>query len=218
VNSDIEGTTQTMKILLIKKFFSRSIVRFVEPGNQVSEFDKICEVQSDKASVEITSRYTGTVKKLHYKVGDMARVGLPIADIELEGEEGVGLTEVEEADPEIGRDASPIDPLPASLDQDKVVEDVLTVKKLTEVVTVKKANVLTLATPAVRRLAREHQVDLQLIKGSGKAGRVLKEDVTTFVRMGSDKGIAERESTLQYYGAVVIKWPFFLSYFHFFFL
>src|SRR6185312_6974029 len=204
--------------LIKKKLFSRSVVRFVEPGNQVSEFDKICEVQSDKASVEITSRYTGTVKKLHYKVGDMARVGLPIADIELEGEEGVGLTEVEEADPEIGRDASPIDPLPASLDQDKVVEDVLTVKKLTEVVTVKKANVLTLATPAVRRLAREHQVDLQLIKGSGKAGRVLKEDVTTFVRMGSDKGIAERESTLQYYGAVVIKWPFFLSYFHFFFL
>src|SRR5947199_7112371 len=64
------------------KFFSRSVVRFVEPGNQVSEFDKICEVQSDKASVEITSRFTGTVKKLHYKVGEMAKVGNPIVDIE----------------------------------------------------------------------------------------------------------------------------------------
>jgi 2-oxoisovalerate dehydrogenase E2 component (dihydrolipoyl transacylase) len=41
----------------------------------VHEFDKICEVQSDKATVEITSRYHGKIKTLHYKVGDMAKVG-----------------------------------------------------------------------------------------------------------------------------------------------
>ncbi|CAG8485734.1 1509_t:CDS:2 [Paraglomus occultum] len=167
---------------------------FVEPGSRVSEFEKICEVQSDKASVEITSRYTGTVKKLHYKVGDMAKVGLPIADIELEEE--VGLTEVEEADPEIGREGSPTEPLSASLDQDSVVEDVLTVKALKEIAPENKdvASVLTLATPAVRRLAREHQIDLRLIKGSGKAGRIMKEDVTVFVRKRSDEGIAEPTS------------------------
>lgn len=41
----------------------------------MKEFDKICEVQSDKATVEITSRYDGKIMSLHYKVGDMAKVG-----------------------------------------------------------------------------------------------------------------------------------------------
>lgn len=41
----------------------------------MKEFDKICEVQSDKATVEITSRYDGKILSLHYKVGDMAKVG-----------------------------------------------------------------------------------------------------------------------------------------------
>lgn len=48
---------------------------FVEPGATVEEFDPICEVQSDKASVEISSRFNGVIKKLHYQAGDMAHVG-----------------------------------------------------------------------------------------------------------------------------------------------
>lgn len=48
---------------------------FVQPGSKIEEFDPICEVQSDKASVEITSRYDGVVKAIHYAVGDMALVG-----------------------------------------------------------------------------------------------------------------------------------------------
>jgi hypothetical protein len=66
----------------------------VRPGDRIEQFDKICEVQSDKASVEvrgslldeiytsmlkssvqITSRFDGIVKALHYKTGDMAIVG-----------------------------------------------------------------------------------------------------------------------------------------------
>lgn len=64
---------------------------FVKPGARVEQFDKLCEVQSDKASVEvsvfilliliispprqITSRFDGVVKKLHYDADDMALVG-----------------------------------------------------------------------------------------------------------------------------------------------
>lgn len=48
---------------------------FVESGARIEEFDPICEVQSDKASVEITSRYSGVIKALHYEVGQMASVG-----------------------------------------------------------------------------------------------------------------------------------------------
>jgi 2-oxoisovalerate dehydrogenase E2 component (dihydrolipoyl transacylase) len=66
----------------------------VKPGDRVEQFDLICEVQSDKASVDvsftapaaifqcvhstplkITSRFEGLIEKLHYEVGDMAKVG-----------------------------------------------------------------------------------------------------------------------------------------------
>ncbi|KAL8717791.1 MAG: hypothetical protein Q9225_005006, partial [Loekoesia sp. 1 TL-2023] len=48
---------------------------FVEPEARVEQFDKLCEVQSDKAAVEITSRFDGVIKKLHYEPEDMAQVG-----------------------------------------------------------------------------------------------------------------------------------------------
>jgi 2-oxoisovalerate dehydrogenase E2 component (dihydrolipoyl transacylase) len=52
---------------------------FVEEGQAISEFDPVCEVQSDKATVEITSRYEGTVERLAYQsTGSMIKVGEPI--------------------------------------------------------------------------------------------------------------------------------------------
>ena len=55
----------------------------------VTQFDSICEVQSDKASVTITSRYDGVIKKLHYNVDEIALVGKPLVDIESEDTAGI---------------------------------------------------------------------------------------------------------------------------------
>ncbi|XP_029037360.2 lipoamide acyltransferase component of branched-chain alpha-keto acid dehydrogenase complex, mitochondrial isoform X1 [Osmia bicornis bicornis] len=63
---------------------------YVKPGDRVSQFDNICEVQSDKASVTITSRYDGLVKALHYKVDDVALIGNALLDIELDGDNDGG--------------------------------------------------------------------------------------------------------------------------------
>ena len=60
---------------------------YVEVGAQIDEFDQLVEVQSDKATVPITSRYAGKVVKLHYDLEDVAQVGEPLVDIEIEGEE-----------------------------------------------------------------------------------------------------------------------------------
>ena len=51
---------------------------FVTPGDKLNQFDRVCEVQSDKASVEITSRYDGMVSLLCGNVGDVMRVGQPL--------------------------------------------------------------------------------------------------------------------------------------------
>lgn len=59
-------------------------------GDKVQQFDNICEVQSDKAAVTITSRYDGVITKLYHAVDQTALVGQPLVDIEVEGsaEEG----------------------------------------------------------------------------------------------------------------------------------
>lgn len=58
--------------------------RYVKEGDKVSQFDNVCEVQSDKASVTITSRYDGIIQKLYYDVDDTALVGKPLIDVEIE--------------------------------------------------------------------------------------------------------------------------------------
>lgn len=53
-------------------------------GDHVDEMESVCTVQSDKAAVEITSRYTGTVKKLYVNEGDTIKIGSPLMDIDTE--------------------------------------------------------------------------------------------------------------------------------------
>lgn len=50
-----------------------------QEGDQVAEFQQLCEVQSDKASVEITSQYEGTVTRLLYSEGDIVQVRLRLS-------------------------------------------------------------------------------------------------------------------------------------------
>lgn len=59
-----------------------TLFRYVKVGDTVSQFDSLCEVQSDKASVTITSRFDGVIKKLCYDVDAVALVGKPLVEIE----------------------------------------------------------------------------------------------------------------------------------------
>ncbi|KAF3834601.1 hypothetical protein F7725_027159 [Dissostichus mawsoni] len=61
---------------------------YVKEGDKVSQFDSICEVQSDKASVTITSRYDGVITRLYHEVDATALVGKPLVDIETESSNG----------------------------------------------------------------------------------------------------------------------------------
>jgi len=122
-------------------------------GDTISMFDKVCEVQSDKATVDISSKYDGVVNELHYQVGDMARVGSPLMTMTVSGgEDGAAADDTSESSaPEI----------PAV---DRAISS-------------SKSSNKALATPAVRRVAREYDIDISKIAGTGKSGRVLKEDV-----------------------------------------
>ncbi|KAI9012606.1 2-oxoacid dehydrogenases acyltransferase-domain-containing protein [Phycomyces nitens] len=137
---------------------------FVQPGSVVEEFDKICEVQSDKAAVEITSRYAGKISKLHHQLNGVATVGLPLVDIETDEEHVDAQATDTKTEPKTEAER------PAEILQRQS----------------RDPGVLKLATPAVRRLLHENNLEVTQIKGSGKNQRVLKEDVIRFLANKKD--------------------------------
>uniref|UniRef100_H2YAV3 Dihydrolipoamide acetyltransferase component of pyruvate dehydrogenase complex n=1 Tax=Ciona savignyi TaxID=51511 RepID=H2YAV3_CIOSA len=126
---------------------------FVNEGDHITQFQDLCEVQSDKSTVKITSRYDGVIKKRYYELGEFAQVGQTLVDMEIEGEES------NEADEEI------------STEQPTPMEDVI------DPPVPSQSSQSVLATPAVRNLAKQYGLNLSDIKGGGKDGRVLKEDI-----------------------------------------
>uniref|UniRef100_A0A4W6FV86 Dihydrolipoamide acetyltransferase component of pyruvate dehydrogenase complex n=1 Tax=Lates calcarifer TaxID=8187 RepID=A0A4W6FV86_LATCA len=127
---------------------------YVKEGDKVSQFDSICEVQSDKASVTITSRYDGVIRKLYYDVDATALVGKPLVDIETES----GSEVIQEED---------VVETPAMAREEHTHQEIKGHK--------------TQATPAVRRLAMENNIKLSEVVGTGKDGRILKEDILNFL-------------------------------------
>ncbi|XP_064003113.1 lipoamide acyltransferase component of branched-chain alpha-keto acid dehydrogenase complex, mitochondrial isoform X2 [Pogoniulus pusillus] len=127
---------------------------YIKEGDSVSQFDSICEVQSDKASVTITSRYDGIIRKLHYNLDDIAYVGKPLVDIEIDPSKGVASEE-------------DIVETPPMSHEEHTHQEIKGHK--------------TLATPAVRRLAMENNIKLSEIVGTGKDNRILKEDILNYL-------------------------------------
>ena len=154
---------------------------FVAEGQSIKAFDRICEVQSDKATVEISSRYDGKVRcnsyslpqllpqlilsslldqvlKLCHAKNAIAKVGAPLMVIEV-------ADDVAEAPgSHAGGDGHGAAASAPALPQEAATQ-------------MMNADGSILTTPAVRRLAREHQVDLSKVHGSGRDGRIMKDDV-----------------------------------------
>ncbi|XP_056112536.1 lipoamide acyltransferase component of branched-chain alpha-keto acid dehydrogenase complex, mitochondrial [Rhinichthys klamathensis goyatoka] len=127
---------------------------YVKEGDKVSQFDSICEVQSDKASVTITSRYDGIIRKLYYDVDSIALVGTPLVDIETDAGQ-------------VGGPQEDVVETPAMSHEEHTHQEIKGLK--------------THATPAVRRLAMENTIKLSEVVGTGKDGRILKEDILNFI-------------------------------------
>ncbi|OBT41671.1 hypothetical protein VE00_07624 [Pseudogymnoascus sp. WSF 3629] len=157
---------------------------FVEPGARVEEFDKICEVQSDKASVEIPSRFSGVIKKLHYETGEMAKVGKALIDIDVPEEVAEALEQAGAAPlgGEAGAESVRSEGLASTIQPDTSSAPPPETKPETEKPVVAKGKHATLATPAVRHLTKELKVDISDINGSGRDGRVTKDDVYQFAK------------------------------------
>ncbi|MCY8369756.1 dihydrolipoamide acetyltransferase family protein [Bacillus haynesii] len=145
---------------------------FVKPNDEVNEDDVLAEVQNDKAVVEIPSPVKGKVLELKVEEGTVATVGQTIItfdapgyeDLQFKGDES-GEAKAEEAEKQ-ETDA----PAEAAKADEQADAD---------------PNKRVIAMPSVRKYAREKGVDIVNVSGSGKNGRVLKEDIDSFLNGGT---------------------------------
>ncbi|KAL7693106.1 putative branched-chain alpha-ketoacid dehydrogenase complex component E2 [Plasmopara halstedii] len=160
---------------------------FVKSGDEVKQFQNVCEVQSDKATVEITSRFDGVVTKVHYDVGELAKVGSTLIDIEVD--EATAATihgGKKNVAPILSRTPTPVAvkpvvaaplPMPASSAASPTI-----LSRIPVTPSRLEGGEKLLTSPSVRRLAREHGIDLYDVEGTGPQGRILKGDLLNFIR------------------------------------
>ncbi|XP_014284530.1 lipoamide acyltransferase component of branched-chain alpha-keto acid dehydrogenase complex, mitochondrial [Halyomorpha halys] len=156
----------------------------VKVGDIVSQFDNICSVESDKATVNITSRYDGTITKLYYQVGEIALVGKPLVDIDV-NEVDVPIRDPANVPPEKLVLENSSNTLPSSSSEAGIQKSM---ENAISMVDLDPCHInRTLATPAVRRIAKENNILLSNVIATGKKGRVLKEDILRHMTGNNDK-------------------------------
>jgi 2-oxoisovalerate dehydrogenase E2 component (dihydrolipoyl transacylase) len=164
----------------------------VSVGDSVSEDDPIVDVMTDKATVTIPSPVSGVISSLSGDVGDMIAVGSSLMEIDSEGEGGGPAaedTEVQEPvpdpDPPKAPEPAPAPKAPEPAPAPKAPEPAPAPKAPEPAPSeVLSQTGRVLASPAVRKRARENDVDLSNVRGSGPAGRIRHADLDAFIAAG----------------------------------
>lgn len=143
----------------------------VKVGDSVSEEQSLITVEGDKASMEVPAPFAGVVKEIIVKSGDKVKTGSLIMRFEVQG--AAPAPQAAQAQPAAApapQASAPAQPAQsgnvAGLSQEQVVASAGYAH----------------ATPVIRRLAREFGINLDKVKGTGRKGRVLKEDIEAYVK------------------------------------
>ena len=143
----------------------------VAEGQNILEDQPVVEVMTDKALVEIPSKYSGVVTKFYYAEGNIAKVHSPLFAMQVIEDDTTQEVSSETMSSETAPEIKNI-----QANEDKSLNSTSTPSKVRPDVA-KENSGKALASPAVRRLARELDVDLMQVAGSGDKGRVLKDDL-----------------------------------------
>ncbi|KUM53846.1 dihydrolipoyllysine-residue acetyltransferase [Rheinheimera sp. EpRS3] len=136
----------------------------VKEGDDIAEDQPVCDVMTDKALVQIPAKYSGKVTKLYYAKGEIAKVHAPLFAMQ-----HAGLASAPQA-AAVTATATAAPAKAACALQQK--NDAVSANA--------SSNGKALASPAVRRLARELSIDISKVPGTGDKGRVYKDDVRAF--------------------------------------
>lgn len=159
----------------------------VAEGDEVEEGDSLVVLESDKASMEVPSPYTGVIRNFKLKVGDSVAKGSLLGEIEVQAEPE---TKPDAASAD-NRDSSTLASEPeakseerADSGDDSFQSSNPAMAKGSEAVSgpTVETHPGVYAGPAVRKMAREFSIPLEEVKGSGPRGRIVKEDLQAYVK------------------------------------
>jgi pyruvate dehydrogenase E2 component (dihydrolipoyllysine-residue acetyltransferase) len=148
----------------------------VREGDAINAEDPVITLESDKATMEVPAPHAGVVEKLLVKVGDKVSEGTPILTMK-EGEGGMKQppSVIEQQEPVPSAQLSAPRPRPAPASSAPSAPAPSPAGGIGDFSGVH-------ASPSVRRLARELQVDLTRLRGTGEKGRITLDDVRNFLK------------------------------------
>ena len=138
----------------------------VKVGDKVTAEQSLITVEGDKASMEVPAPFAGTVKEIKIAAGDKVSTGSLIMVFEVEGAAPAPAAKKEEAAAPAKQEQKAAAPAAKAESKGEFAEN----------------DAYVHATPVIRRLAREFGVNLAKVKGTGRKGRILREDVQTYVK------------------------------------
>jgi pyruvate dehydrogenase E2 component (dihydrolipoamide acetyltransferase) len=154
----------------------------VKPGDKVSAEESLITLESDKATMEVPAPFDGVVKEMKIKVGDSVSEGTAILTIEALGDEPSAAPEKKAAEPVAEKTPpKPVEEKISSTPPPAPKAPSAPAPSVSKPINEENFSAAH-ASPGVRRFARELGVDLGSVKGSGPKGRILREDVQSFVK------------------------------------
>ncbi|WMS88653.1 dihydrolipoyllysine-residue acetyltransferase [Pleionea litopenaei] len=148
----------------------------VNVGDEVSENDSLIVLETDKATMEVPSPYSGVIESLTIKVGDKVSQGSAIGQMTVANQSSNGKSQATAA-PAVADNTPSSSPSQTESEPRKAP-----VPDYPQQAPKRSEGAVIHASPAVRRFARELGVDLAKVSGSGPKSRVLKEDVQKYVK------------------------------------
>ncbi|MCW1875531.1 pyruvate dehydrogenase complex dihydrolipoyllysine-residue acetyltransferase [Erwinia sp. INIA-01] len=145
----------------------------VKVGDTVEAEQSILTVEGDKASMEVPAPFAGTVKEIKVATGDKVSTGSLVMVFEVAGAAPAAAAPAAKAE-------APAAAAPAK--QEEKAAPAAAPAKADAKSDFAENDAYVHATPVIRRLAREFGVNLAKVKGTGRKGRILKEDVQTYVK------------------------------------
>ena len=149
----------------------------VKPGDEIKKEEALISLESDKATIEIPSPFAGVVKEIKVREGDRVSEGSIILELEINQ-----IDSPVKVSPPPKQASSPVAPIEIISNSDRAVSLQPETKPATFILSSETSLTMAHAGPSVRRFARELGVNLNLVSGSGKKQRILKNDVKAYVK------------------------------------
>lgn len=164
----------------------------VKPGDQVTEFEPMLEVDTDKVNAEVPAPVTGTLKEILAQEGETVKAGAEIAVVEVDGE---APAQVEVKPPPEEDAMAPAEEAAPKAISPEIAQQPATRREVSPEIARGAGDGRQKYSPAVMMLAGEHGVDLAKIRGTGLGGRVTKKDVLRAIE-GDGKPATSRSAAL----------------------